>query len=94
MASEFKANDRVCVIATGAAGRVEDPDYVYGGVLIMPDNPERPWAPLTPYLPRELELARECRWHGTVSADHFPCRAPGETAMQFTNRALGYWRDV
>jgi len=36
----------------------------------------------------------ECRHHGEVPDDHFPCRAPGETAGQFTNRALGYWRDV
>lgn len=37
----------------------------------------------------------ECRVHGTVPEDdHFPCRVPGETAGQFTNRALGYWRDV
>jgi hypothetical protein len=36
----------------------------------------------------------ECRVHGEVPDDHFPCRVPGETADQFTNRALGYWRDV
>jgi len=36
----------------------------------------------------------ECQVHGTVSDDHFPCRVPGETAGQFTNRVLGYWRDV
>jgi hypothetical protein len=36
----------------------------------------------------------ECRVHGEVPDDHFPCRAPGETAGQFTNRYFGYWRDV
>lgn len=40
------------------------------------------------------EATRECRVHGTVPDDHFPCRVPGETADQFTNRVLGYWRDV
>ena len=40
------------------------------------------------------EATQECRVHGTVSDDHFPCRVPGETAGQFTNRVLGYWRDV
>ena len=36
----------------------------------------------------------ECRWHGDVDEDHFPCRRPGESAMDFTSRALGEWRDV
>ena len=54
--SDFKAGDRVRAVATGETGTVEDPDYAYGGVLIMPDKPDRPWAPLTPYLPFELEL--------------------------------------
>lgn len=40
------------------------------------------------------KATRECRHHGEVPDDHFPCRAPGETADQFTNRYLGYWRDV
>jgi hypothetical protein len=53
--AKFKEGDRVRVSATGAMGTVHDPDYVYGGVLIMPDQPDRPWAPLTPFLPFELE---------------------------------------
>jgi hypothetical protein len=51
----FTEGKRVRVIADGSTGTVNDPDYVYGGVLIMPDKPARPWAPLTPYLPFELE---------------------------------------
>lgn len=57
---KFGEGDRVRVIATGATGKVNDPDYIYGGVLIMPDEPERPWAPLAPYLPHELELILRC----------------------------------
>jgi hypothetical protein len=40
------------------------------------------------------KAVRECRVHGEVPDDHFPCRVPGESAGQFTNRLLGYWRDV
>jgi hypothetical protein len=52
--AKFTRGLRVRVIAAGSTGTVEDPGYVYGGVLIMPDKPARPWAPLTPYLPFEL----------------------------------------
>jgi hypothetical protein len=38
----------------------------------------------------EGEPRRECRWHGTVDDDHFPCRAPGE----LTARCFGEIRDV
>lgn len=34
-----------------------------------------------------------CQHHGIVDLEH-TCRAPGETAGQFTSRALGYTRDV
>jgi hypothetical protein len=37
---------------------------------------------------------RECRFHGTVPDDHAPCRRPGESGMEFTDRMLGYTRDV
>jgi len=40
------------------------------------------------------EAKRECRHHGEVDDDHFPCRAPGESAELFTMRRLGYIRDV
>lgn len=40
------------------------------------------------------EAKRECRHHGEVDDDHFPCRAPGESAELFTMRCLGYIRDV
>lgn len=40
------------------------------------------------------DRAEECRWHGAVRDDHFPCRRPGETAMEFTSRCLGETRDV
>jgi hypothetical protein len=59
----FKQGDQVRVSDDGSTGTVEDPSYVYGGVLVMPDNPARPWAPLTPYLPFELELIPE---HGGI----------------------------
>lgn len=35
-----------------------------------------------------------CRIHGEVQEDHFPCRRPGESGMEFTSRALGETRDV
>jgi len=73
MANQFSCGGRVRVIASGATGKVEDPGYVYGGVLIVPDKPERPWAPLTPYLPSELELIPQCPVHGDVDDGHFPC---------------------
>ena len=44
--------------------------------------------------PSREAATTECRVHGTVPDDHFPCRVPGETADQFQNRLLGYWRDV
>ena len=53
--TKFTEGQRVRVIGDGSTATVSDPDYVYGGVLVMPDNPSRPWAPLTPYLPSELE---------------------------------------
>jgi hypothetical protein len=53
--SDFAEGQRVRVKATGEGATVDDPDYVYGGVLVLPDNPARPWAPLTPYFPFELE---------------------------------------
>ena len=53
--SNFTEGQRVRVKATGEGATVHDPDYVYGGVLVMPDNPARRYAPLTPYLPFELE---------------------------------------
>jgi thiamine monophosphate kinase len=34
-----------------------------------------------------------CTWHGVVDVEHI-CRAPGETAGQFTARAFGEIRDV
>ena len=37
---------------------------------------------------------RECRVHGVVDDDHFPCRVPGESAELFTARCLGEIRDV
>lgn len=40
------------------------------------------------------EGSQRCRWHGEVDDDHFPCRAPGETAGQFTARAFGETRDA
>jgi hypothetical protein len=43
---------------------------------------------------KEGESRRECRWHGTVDDDHFPCRAPGETAGEFTARCFGEIRDA
>lgn len=53
--SDFAEGQRVRIKATAEGATVRDPDYVYGGVLVMPDHPARPWAPLTPYLPFELE---------------------------------------
>lgn len=35
-----------------------------------------------------------CRIHGFVQEDHFPCRRPGESGMEFTSRVLGDMRDV
>lgn len=90
----FRKGDRVRVIADGSTGIVDDPCYVYGGVLIMPDVPSRAYAPLTPCLPFELELIQQCRIHGDVDDSHFPCRHPGESAGQFTARMLGETRDV
>jgi hypothetical protein len=40
------------------------------------------------------EAERECRHHGEVDDDHFPCRAPGESVELFTMRCLGEIRDV
>ena len=36
----------------------------------------------------------ECRFHGLADDDHFPCRAPGESADEFTARCFGEIRDV
>ena len=73
--SDFTEGQRVRVIADGSTGTVNDPDYVYGGVLVMPDNPIRPWAPLTPFLPFELEALPELE-----TSQERQHRAEGQTA--------------
>jgi hypothetical protein len=42
----------------------------------------------------EFTKGQRVRFHGEVDDDHAPCRWPGEPAMEYTDRMLGYARDV
>ncbi|MGH3229170.1 MAG: hypothetical protein ACRDOA_11415 [Streptosporangiaceae bacterium] len=75
--AKFTKAQRVRVIADGSTGTVDDPGYVHGGVLVMPDEPARPWAPLTPYLPSEL-----------VALDNSDCGHPEDERQKLHHNGI------
>jgi hypothetical protein len=70
--------------ADGTSGTLDLGKFAGVQLLASGDGVNAPW----------LDESRECRWHGRVADDHFPCRAPGESAELFTARCLGTIRDV
>lgn len=71
--------------ADGMSGALDLGEFTEVRLLATEDGVNAVW--LNPPGP-------ECRVHGPVDDDHFPCRAPGESAELFTMRCLGYIRDV
>jgi hypothetical protein len=69
----------------GTSGELELGEYAEVKLLATEDGVNAVW--LNPPGP-------ECRVHGPVGDDHFPCRVPGESAELFTARCLGEVRDV
>jgi hypothetical protein len=71
--------------ADGTSGALDLGDFTEVRLLASEDGVNATW--LNPPVP-------ECRVHGPVDDDHFPCRVPGEPAELFTARCLGEIRDV
>ena len=92
----FRRADRIRIVADGRAGTVADPARPGDQVLVVRDDPGHlPPDQRTLEIPRtELEHPPECRVHGYVGADHFPCQMPGETPGLFAARCFGEHRDV